>query len=719
GAPGELFLGGDGVAAGYLNQPKLTAEKFVPDPFSGKRGARLYRTGDLVRWTSDGCIEFLGRIDHQVKVRGFRIELGEIEMALLKIPEVQEAVVVLREDVPGVRQLAAYIVAKPGMRIQNPRRILGEHLPGYMVPSFMIELAALPLTPNGKIDRRALPGPGRDHSGPEFVAPQTETEELVAGVWSDVLKVPLIGATDHFFGLGGDSLRAMDVIARLRKALGRDIPIRLLFEKSTVESFAAGIQNLQSPEEEMQGLKIVRASREQPVPLSFYQARVWQYAADCRDGTYNNPICFRLKGPLNVPALEHSLTELVRRHEILRTAISVTNGMPSQYIHPPSPVTLRRKEMTGRFYNDDAVVSIFKEETLQPFNLEIDPGFRVLLLRWSPREHMLLFVFHGMIYDGTLRETFFSQLSGLYAAYAANEVPDIPEPKLQYADFALWQRRWLRPDSKIYQRVFNYWKNQLGGELHPLQLPFSRSKPVEENLENAYRAVLVDGELARALSTFSRSHSATLFMTMLAGFKVLLSHHTGVKDLLIGTYFGDRDHPELEGVFGPFSNLLPLRTDLSGATTFRETLARVRETVLQAHANQHLPYEELLKALQTAGCPAPEVRAIVVFTNVVRPIFHLDGLRVGLSLPKLQGAIRSKPWGFTLNITQVGKRMGTVWICDTDKYDPDLVLRMSSQFMDLLKKVVVDIDTPVSDLLADEPLKLRGTTSAEPHFDQS
>ncbi|MBU6352387.1 MAG: AMP-binding protein, partial [Chloroflexi bacterium] len=511
GVAGELHIGGIGVARSYLNRPELTVEKFIPNPFGP---GRLYKTGDLARWLPDGNIEYLGRIDHQVKIRGFRIELGEIEAVLGSHPAVQTCVVVAREDAPGDKRLAAYVVA-PGMlpadsreRVAALRSHLQSRLPDYMVPSAFVWLDALPLTPNGKVDRRALPAPESSVPSESHAAPRTASEQALAEIWQQVLRVAQVGVQDNFFGLGGHSLLATQVLSRIRQQLSVELPLRALFEAPTVEGLAAEVDKLRQASGAAAFSAILPAERSQPLPLSHAQERLWFLdQLDSSHSAYNMPGAVRLSGELDVAALERSLQEIVRRHEALRTVFGLQEGQPVQQILPAAfhlpLIDLGMLESQGA-----EVERLLAEEIHHAFDLAQGPLFRATLLCLQPQqEHVLLLNLHHTVGDGWSLEVLQRELAVLYNAFRQGESSPLPELPLQYADFALWQRRWLAEGALEEQLL--WWQEYLAAAPELLPLPTDRPRPPVQSYRGAIHTVALAPELMEALHTLAGRSGAT------------------------------------------------------------------------------------------------------------------------------------------------------------------------------------------------------------------
>jgi amino acid adenylation domain-containing protein len=628
GVLGELWLGGIGVARGYLGRPELTAERFVPDPWADVAGERLYRTGDLVRYRADGALEYLGRTDHQVKVRGFRIELGEIEERLARVPGVNRAVVVVREDLPGDRRLVAYAVAQPGSALlwSEVRPELAHGLPEYMLPSVMVVLEALPLTPNGKVDRRALPAPERPAA--VEVAPRTPVEELVAEIWADVLGIERAGMEESFFDLGGHSLLAMRMVSRLRTTLGVELPLRALFEQPTVAGLAARV------EAELRGgaaasAPIAPLTRQGPAPLSFAQQRLWfidQLEPD--SPLYNVPVALRVAGALSLAVLARCLGEIVRRHEMLRTTFSALDGEPVQSVQPAAPLAIPVVDLSHlpEPTREALALALAGEEAVRPFDLAHGPLLRVSLLRMAAGDHVVRLAMHHIVSDGWSMGLLVHEVSSLYGAYMAGRPSPLPDLRVQYADFAVWQRDRLR--GEVLETQMAYWRRQLAGLPPLLELPTDRPRSPLQSVHGGLRRMPLPAGLVRRVQALGRREGSTPFMVLLAVLQVLLARYSGQPELAVGTPVAGRNRQELEGLIGFFVNTLVLRGDLTAEPSFRELLLRVRETALAAHTHQEVPFEKLVEELapERSLVHSPFFQVMFSLDNVVTEKLDLAGL---------------------------------------------------------------------------------------------
>ncbi len=698
GVPGELYIAGDGLARGYLNQPELTAERFVADPFSNRKGARLYGTGDLVRWRPDGNLEFLGRLDHQVKLRGFRIELGEIEAVLTEHPRVAQSVVLLREDNPDDKRLVAYVVPRQAgatLTSVELRHFLHGKLPEYMVPSAFAVLRSLPLTPNGKVDRKALPEPEVDRleAADTCAAPCTPIEELLAGIWCEVLGVKRVGIHDNFFELGGHSLLATRVVARVRDSLSIDVPVRSLFEAPTVAALAGRIETECLVTAQFASRPIQPAARDGNLPLSFAQERLWFFdELEPGSAVYNLPWGLRLCGPLNVPALERSLKESVRRHEALRTVIANVNGQPQPAVLDGEQFRLvktdlrhlpagERESTAGRLVAEDAARS---------FDLSHDLMLRGQLVRLGEEEHWLLLTMHHIASDGWSLGVFGQELAALYAAFSAGRPSPLPDLRLQYADFAVWQRQWLQGD--VLDRQLSYWREQLAGPPAVLELPTDYPPSAVPSYRGASHEILLDEQLTEAIHELSRQEGVTPFMTLLAAFQLLLSRYSGQEDVSVGAPIAGRHRTEWEGLIGFFVNTLVLRTDLSGNPTFRELLGRIRKVTLGAYAHQDLPFEKLVMEINPPRVPGRHPLCDVLLNYLDVPQNRPDLGRVECHALPLQ----DHPSKFQLTLYVVPERaLRLRFVYRKDLFSDERMRLFGEQFAQLVHQAVADPDHQV------------------------
>ncbi|RKH55730.1 non-ribosomal peptide synthetase, partial [Corallococcus llansteffanensis] len=626
GIPGELYVGGEGIAWGYLNRPELTAERFVPHGFSTEPGARLYRTGDKARWKEDGTLEFLGRTDFQVKVRGFRIELGEVEAALTLHASVAEAVVVVRV-VGADKQLVGYVVAKAGAPLDamELKAHLRQRLPEYMVPAVFMVLDALPVSANGKVDRRALPQPEAPRSEQEYEAPRTEVEAKLAAIWAEVLRVPRLGVHDNFFEMGGHSLLATQVVSRVRTELGAELPLRALFEAPTVEALARRLEQASRP-----NLLAMEATEgEHARPLSFAQQRLW-FIDQLEPGSplYHVPLAVRLEGVLEVPALQSALDEVLRRHEALRTTFNVRDGAPVQVVHPPSAMSLETVDLRGfdAGLREDEARRQVMAQGVRPFDLAQGPLVRAQLLRLDERDHLLAITMHHIVSDGWSLGVLVREVGAMYAAFVQGQTPALPELPVQYPDYAAWQRGWLQGDT--LEREVDYWKQRLAGAPPVLELPTDWPRPAVRGQAGAMHFFHWSPALTRSLKALAQREGASLYMVLLAGWQVLLSRYSGQTDLSVGSPIAGRTRSELEGLIGFFVNTLVLRAQVEGDRSFRALLKQVRGTVLEAYEHQEVPFEKLVEVLQPdrSLSHSPLFQTLLTLQNVPQGDLRLPGM---------------------------------------------------------------------------------------------
>jgi amino acid adenylation domain-containing protein len=691
GVAGELCVGGVGVARGYLGRPELTAERFVPDA-DGAPGARLYRTGDKVRWLADGQLEYLGRADFQVKVRGYRIEPGEVEAVLLGHPAVREAVVVAREGASGNKRLVAYGVVREGQTADAAalRTWLKGKLPEYMVPSAFVPLEALPLTSSGKVDRDALPEPGSEHqpASASQVAPRTPLETTLAAMWTELLELDRVGVHDNFFELGGHSLLATQVASRLRATFGVELPLRTLFEAPTLEALAARVEAaLGNAASSTRVPAPRRAERTGSIPLSFAQQRLW-FLDQLEPGTayYNIPAGLRLEGALDVGALQRAFDELLRRHESLRTTFRAEQGEPVQVIAPAfslplAVVDLREVSAPER---EAEALRLATQEARRPFNLATGPLLRATVLRLEEQRHVMLLTLHHIISDGWSMGVLVREMAALYEAFRQDRASPLPELGLQYADYALWQRQWLR--GEVLEARLEWWRKQLEDAPSVLELPTDRPRPAVRTYRGATHLSLLPAPLAGALESLSQREGATLFMTLMAAFQALLHRYSGQTDIVVGTDVANRDHAETESLIGFFVNQLVLRLRLGGDPTFRQLLAQTRQVSLDAYAQQDLPFEDLVRALnpERSMAHAPLFQVKLVLQNTTRSVVELPGLRmesdaVDPATAKLD---------LTVLVSPSPEGLYCAWMYSMDLFDAPTMERMALHFQRVLEAVV-------------------------------
>ncbi|MBA4889134.1 amino acid adenylation domain-containing protein [Pseudomonas aeruginosa] len=683
GAVGELYIGRAGLARGYLRRPGLSATRFVPNPFPGGAGERLYRTGDLARFQADGNIEYIGRIDHQVKVRGFRIELGEIEAALAGLAGVRDAVVLAHDGVGGT-QLVGYVVADSAEDAERLRESLREslkrHLPDYMVPAHLMLLERMPLTVNGKLDRQALPQPDASLSQQAYRAPGSELEQRIAAIWSEILGVERVGLDDNFFELGGHSLLATRVISRVRQEQQLDASLKALFERPVLEAFAQGLERTTDAVS-----TIPLADRQQPLALSFAQERQWfLWQLEPESAAYHIPSALRLRGRLDVDALQRSFDSLVARHETLRTRFRLEGGRSYQQVQPAVSVSIEREQ-----FGEEGLIERIQAIVVQPFDLERGPLLRVNLLQLAEDDHVLVLVQHHIVSDGWSMQVMVEELVQLYAGYSQGLDVVLPALPIQYADYALWQRSWMEAGEK--ERQLAYWTGLLGGEQPVLELPFDRPRPARQSHRGAQLGFELSRELVEAVRALAQREGASSFMLLLASFQALLYRYSGQADIRVGVPIANRNRVETERLIGFFVNTQVLKADLDGRMGFDELLAQARQRALEAQAHQDLPFEQLVEALQPERNASHNPLFQVLFNHQseirsVTPEVQLEDLR----LEGLAWDGQTAQFDLTLDIQEDENGIWASFDYATDLFDASTVERLAGHWRNLLRGIVAN-----------------------------
>ncbi|MEU4503562.1 amino acid adenylation domain-containing protein [Streptomyces sp. NPDC024089] len=696
GVPGELLIGGVNVALGYLGRPDLTARRFVPHPFAADPGARVYRTGDLVKWLPDGRLVYLGRMDDQVKLRGHRVELGEIENALLSRPAVAAATVVVREDVPGDKRLVAYLVPAGGTAVAGLRAALARELPEHMLPARYVVLERLPLTPNGKVDRRALPVPEghRPDVSAAFAAPRTPTQRAVTGIWAELLGVDEVGADDDFFELGGHSLLAVRVASRLRRDLGVDVPYRTLFDAPTPALLATAVDALDPGT----CAAIPRADRSaDALPLSFAQQRLWfldQLAPGRAE--YAIPVGLRVEGEFAPDAFGAALTALAASHEILRTRfVADATGHPFQVVDAVREVAVDVHD--ARHLGAGAAREMLREAAGRPFDLATGPLLRAVAVRVADMEWLVLLTVHHIVSDGWSEGILARQLGELYGAAAAGR-PCTPAPLgLQYADFASWQREVLDGPALAGQSA--YWRERLAG-VQPLELPADHRRPAERSGRGGTVSFSVPADVAAAARRLAAGQGASLFMSLLAVFQLLMAKYSGQEDIAVGSPVAGRNRAETEDLIGFFVNTLVLRTDLSGDPVFTELLDRVKDTALGAYDHQDLPFERLVEEL----APDRDLSRNPLFQTMFVLQNTPDGQAWQLPGTAVEPfAVREEEAKFDLTLMLTERPDGSLdgdLVFALDLFSPDTAERLAGHFTTLLCAAVAGPERRLSELEA-------------------
>ncbi|MBK8985704.1 MAG: amino acid adenylation domain-containing protein [Chloroflexi bacterium] len=713
GVPGELWIGGMGLARGYLNRPELTAEKFVPmadvgsgmaafapNPQSASQNLKLYRTGDLARFLPDGSIEYLGRVDSQVKVRGFRVELGEIEAALGLHPAIRATAVTAHTEANGHNRLIAYLVPNENL-ILTPtdlRQFLLQKLPHFMIPAAFVTLPTLPLSPNGKVDRKALPPP--DVLAPDparaYAPPQTMQEKLLADLWAQVLHVQPVGLHDNFFELGGHSLLATQIVSRIRKMTQVELPIRAIFEAPTVGELAERLADLQASQSPGAARPLLPAGRTAPLPLSFSQERMWFfYQLDPDSTAYNIPGAVRLRGALDSGALEWSINQIIARHESLRTRFTAVDGQPTTTIEPTYHFTLpvadyRALPPAQRL---PQALGAAQQAARTPFRLDQLPLFQIKLFQLDDEEYILLIAMHHIISDQWSLGVFTRDLGSYYRAFVLGQPPDLPAMPIQAADHAVWQRQ-LAADGAFADQLV-YWQRQLA-DLTPLDLPTDRPRPAIQTSSGAILTAPLPPGLLDGLQRLSHQASVSPFMILLAGFKLLLYRYTGMEDIAVGSPIANRHHLDSETLITTLVNTLVLRTDLSGNPTFRQLLQRVQTMALDAYAHQDAPFEQLVEALQptrdTSRSPLFQT-----FFNVQNAPFAFPVLPGVTGMEVLLIDRAAAQFDLSLSVDMIVSHTAVLEY-NTDLFDADRMERLLGHLWTLLTTAVAHPDRPIADL---------------------
>ncbi|RMT82941.1 Pyoverdine sidechain peptide synthetase III, L-Thr-L-Ser component, partial [Pseudomonas savastanoi pv. nerii] len=685
GCSGELHIGHAGLARGYHNRAALTAERFVPDPFSSD-GGRLYRTGDLARYRAAGVIEYAGRIDHQVKIRGFRIELGEIEARLQAHPTVREVIVLAVDG-----QLAAYLVpAEPDQDQQSLRETLKTelraHLPDYMVPTHFIVLDEMPLTANGKLDRKALPAPDASQLQATYIAPQGDLEQQLAAIWADVLKVEQVGRSDNFFELGGHSLLATQVISRIRQQLDVELSLRDLFEARDLAAFAQAAGNGQGNA----APRFIKADRSQPLGLSYAQQRQWfLWQLDPESTAYTIPAALRLSGSLDIAALEHSFSALIARHETLRTTFRQQGEQAVQIIHAPLALTLMVESVPA----GQTLEACVQQEMQRPFDLEKGPLLRVRLLNLAADEHVLILTQHHIVSDGWSMPIMVDELVRLYEGYSQGREVVLTALDMQYADYALWQRNWM--DAGEQARQLDYWKQQLGDEQPTLELSTDRPRSTHQQHSASRYSLRLSAELSAAVRNTAQAWQSTSFMLLLAGFQALLHRYSGQTDIRIGVPGANRPRHETQGLIGFFINTLVLRAQLDPRLPFSTLLAQTRQAALDAQAHQDVPFEQLVEAF-------PQAREHglfqVMFNHQQRDLGALRRLP-GLLAEELPWHSREAKFDLQLHSEEDRKgRLNLSFDYADELFERDTIVRLARHYVQLLTQVSQQAQVALGDV---------------------
>ena len=696
GVAGELYIGGDGLARGYLNRPELTAEKFMPNPYGKEAGQRMYRTGDICRWNADGKIDYIARSDFQVKVRGYRIELGEIEAVLEKEARVKQAVVVLKQDAADKR-LIAYVVMQEAVEVSGHelRSYLKSKLPDYMLPSLIVMLDHLPLNSSGKIDRSALAlAPlSRDASPLLYQQPRSPIEELLEAIWCDVLAVTSVGVTENFFDIGGHSLLATQVMSRISSSVGADIPLRKIFEGPTIEDLASRVAQELRKADRIDAPQITKLPRAEgmSLPLSFAQQRLWfidQLLPD--SGAYNISSAFRLSGSLNAHALELSFNRILLRHEVLRTRFLQLDGHPVQIIDPVLSIKLALIDLQPLSDHQQqlALKLAASQVASNGFDLSAGPLIRVCLVRCSLHEHVLLLTLHHIVTDGWSTSILMSELNHFYHGYLSGEPLPLQELDIQYADYAAWQRDWLKGD--ILHLQLQYWRQQLLGMQTVLEIPTDRLRPPTHSLRRSWQSMSIPLETSSSFISHTSAQAATLYMSMLAAFAVVLWRNTGLTDISIGSPVANRKRGDLEKLIGCFVNTVVMRVQIDEEASFSDLVTSVREVALGAYAHEETPFEKVVEMMQPERSMnrAPLVQVTLTMQNAPRGKLVIGDREVtGMRAASGAGAAAAMEYDLSLIVGEAEKTIAGILIYNEDLYEAQTISRLVNQMQRVIETV--------------------------------
>ncbi|MBZ9636378.1 non-ribosomal peptide synthase/polyketide synthase [Clostridium sp. FP1] len=683
GIVGEIYIAGKGVGRGYLNNPDLTAEKFIKSPFVSEE--RMYKTGDLARWLPDGNIEFLGRIDHQVKIRGFRIELGEIESQLLNYESVKAAIVLDREDDNGIKYLCAYLVSEKELTVGKLREYLSKKLPEYMIPSYFVQLEKIPITPNGKIDRKALPEPdGSIITGIEYEAPRNEVEEKLVAIWKEVLATERVGINDNFFELGGHSLKATTLVSKIHKELNVEVPLREIFKSPTIKGISEYIESTE---------KSIYSSIEIVKEKEYYEASSAQKRMymlqqfDLKSIGYNMPGVMQVEGRLNVERLEKSFVELIRRHETLRTSFETIEDKIVQRVNESVNFKLNCFEV-GRIENQEKAVDSIVKDFIKAFDLNKAPLLRVGLIKLEEDKHILIFDIHHIISDGVSMGILINEFSKNY------EGIELEQLRIQYKDYSEWQNSLLKSDLMKGQR--EYWTNIFKDEIPVLNMPTDFQRPLIQSFDGENISFKLDKELTKDLKRISKETGSTMYMVILSGVNILLSKYSGQEDIIVGSPIAGRPHADLEKIMGIFINTLAMRNHLDGSKTYEDFLKEVRGNALKAYENQDYQFDELVDKLSIPRDIGRNPLFDVMFT-----MQNMDSEEIELKGLVFKGYNQEQKvakFDLTFSASEMVENIILNLQYSTKLYKRETIETMIEHFINILKAVSADTKIKLSEI---------------------
>ncbi len=697
GVAGELYIGGVNLAYGYLNKPELTAEKFIPNHLTGKKGERLYKTGDLVKTLPDGNIVFLNRIDNQVKLRGLRIELGEIEYELKSIDFIEDALVSVYKENQN-EFLVAYVIANDNEEnlTKKIKRTISKTLPDYMVPTSFIYLKKFPLTSSGKIDRKKLPKPNETKSKKEeaIVKPVTETEKLLIETISGLLNLKEVSTADNFFSIGGHSLLATQLLIRLKKKLSIEIPLKSIFENPVIKDFAKVIDNYLTKDETAEIIEIEKVSRKNNLKLSYQQQRVWFLdQLDPMNSSYNIPLTVKIKGKLNLEILDETINKIVSRQEILRSYVQTVEGEPFVKIVDDPDIKIDVIDSTNK--NEDDIYKLCKKDFSKPFALNKFPLFRIKIYKLNENEHFLSFVIHHIISDGWSGSIFIKEFITIYADIIDNRQSNLTPLKIQYVDFANWQRNYL--SGELLKEKINFWKNYLAGAPSLLELPTDKPRPAVQTFIGASKRFSLSEKLSEQIKDLAAQTNTTVFMVLTAALNILLSKYSNQKDICIGSPVANRKNQAIESLIGFFVNTIVVRSDLSGNPTLNEFLMRTKKSLLDAFSNQDVPFEKLVDSLEVerSVSHSPLFQVMFTFQNLPQSNFKLPGLE--FEMFELESDIAKFDINLTMSETNNSILTGS-WEYNTDLFEASTIERMIEHYKILLNEFTADINKNIDDV---------------------
>ncbi len=689
GIPGEIYVGGDGLARGYCNQPKLSAEKFLPHPFSQKGGERLYKTGDLAYYDKDENIIFLGRADEQIKIRGFRIELGEIESVLLQDSQISQAAVIAQEDSTKGKYIIAYYVGQRS--IESIRGQLKLALPPFMLPSYFVQVQEFPKTPNGKVDRLALTQISPLPSSPKnFEPPQTDTENQLAEIWKEILGLPSMGIYDNFFHLGGHSLLVIKMVHRIQQAMKKEIPLHIVFESPTIEELA---NYLKLGDNKLENIPRVEQKK---YPLSLAQQRLWFLTKlEPKNPFYNISLAKLLVGKLNIDNLETAFNVILKRQKSLRTQFREEDGAPYQEVIPFKHKKIPYLDLTiyEEFKRKEKIEQIIREEPQKTFRIGDAPLIRTMLIKWQEEKHILFLGMHHIISDGWSLKVLWEELTLVYNSLQQRKEVDLTPLPIQYTDFSIWQLDQLK--GVTLQKQEEYWRNQFSGEILTLDLPTDWPRPKIQKYSGASVSIDLEENLSLAIEELAHQENITAFMVLLTAWNILLSKYSGQDNIVVGAPIANREHNQTENLIGFFVNTLALRTDLSNSPTFLELLQQVRTTCLEAYQHQDYPFEQLVEIIN----PSRDTSRHPIFQvmiNMVESPLDLDW--EGIEVEKIPLQIETSKFDLTLYIQKKKNNFCLTLKYSTALFQPSTIERMASHLRVLLEESISSPHLPITSL---------------------